>query len=73
MEVHTHQKRLPDNMMNLKELDDRNMSKGTFNVSCVIQSIQESKIYFKQSLLQTFGSSSSRNNKNLQKTSMQVF
>ena len=68
LEVHTLQKMLPDKMMKLivKELDDRNMGLGTFNTSLIIQSIQESNIDFKQSLLQTLGSSSNKSSKNLQ-------
>ena len=55
-------------MMNLivKGLDDRNMGQGTLNASHIIQSIQKSNIDLKQSLLQTLGRSSNRNNKNLQ-------
>ena len=68
MEVHTLQKVLRDKMMNLivKELDERNMGQGPFNSSHIIQSIHESNINLKQSLLQTLGNSSNRNNKNLQ-------
>ena len=68
MEVHTLQNLLPDKMVNLivKELDERNTGQGTFNALRIIQSIQESNIDLKRSLLQTLGSSSNTSNKNLQ-------
>ena len=67
MEVHTLLKMLPDKMMNLivKEFDDKNIGQGTFNASHIIQSIKESNIVIKQSLLQTLGSSPNIINKNL--------
>ena len=55
-------------MMNLimKGLDDRNMCPGAFNASRIIQSIQESNIDLKRSLLQTLGRSSNTSSKNLE-------
>ena len=47
------QKALPDKMMDsiIKELDERNMGNGSFNAFCITQSIQQSNIELKQSLL----------------------
>ena len=48
------QNKLPDQMMNMmiKELDERNMGAGSYNASCIIQSIEKSNNDLKKSLTQ---------------------
>ena len=59
VEVHKMQTKLPDQMMDIiiKELDERNMGEGLFNVSRIIQSIEKSNSDLKLSLMQHLGNS----------------
>ena len=67
MKVHKMQKKQPDQRMNMifKELDERNIGGGSFNVSHIIQSIKKSNNDLKQSLIQHLGSSTTNRNANI--------
>ena len=48
--------------MIMKELDNRNMGVGSFNASCIIQTIQKSTNSLKQCLIQHLGKPTANRN-----------